>query len=202
MPNSKAILSIVFLISLLLAGCATPRPPERVVLLPQPDGTPSAVVVQTRTGSSTVLDQPYTEATVTDKQIATEKTDEASLKTRYKELFDALPVRAKSYVLFFDTGGTQLTAESERLIQLMAKDLKELPAPELIVIGHADAVGTDALNDELSRQRAMSVVDVLKTKGVDTRRASVVGRGKRDPLVQTKKGVPEAKNRRVEIRLK
>jgi OmpA-OmpF porin, OOP family len=171
-------------------------------LLPQPDGSPSAVVVQSRTGGTAVLDRPYMVATVTDKQIGSEQTGEAAVKLRYKELFDALPARPRSYVLLFDFGGTQLTAESGRLVQAMLNDLKDLPAPELTIIGHTDAVGTDAFNDELSRQRANSVVAMLKARGIDTQRVSAVGRGSREPLVPARKGVPEAKNRRVEIRLK
>jgi len=207
MSNRLYVLIGLFLATMQFAGCATPPPervivPERVTLLPQPDGSPSAVVVQSRTGGAAVLDRPYMVATVTEKQIGSEQTGEAAVKLRYKALFDALPARPKSYLLLFDFGGTQLTPESGKLVQVMLNDLKDLPAPELIIIGHADAVGTDAINDELSRQRAISVVNMLKAKGIDTQRVSAVGRGSREPLVPTKKGVPEARNRRVEIRLK
>jgi len=181
-------------------GCATPS--ERVTLLPQPDGSPSAVVVQLKTGGSVVLDRPYMVASATDKQIGTEQTDATTVNLRYKELLEALPARPQSYVLFFDFGDTKLTPESEKLVQVMLRDIKELPAPELVVIGHTDASGSDDFNDELSRQRAISVLNILKAKGIDTKRVSTVGRGSRDPLVKTKKGVYEAKNRRVEIRLK
>jgi OmpA-OmpF porin, OOP family len=180
-------------------------PSERVILLPQPDGTPSAVIVQSNTGATSVLDRPYSVATISKKRIGSEQTDEATVKTRYKELFDALPARTRSYVLYFETGGTRLTSESEKLLQIVfnvMRDLKDLQASELIVIGHADEVGTDALNDALSRQRAASIVSLLKAKGIDTTHVAVVGRGSRDPLVPVRKGAAEAKNRRVEIRLK
>jgi OOP family OmpA-OmpF porin len=197
------VLSVVILAALYYYF-ATP-PAERVILLPQPDGTPSAVIVTSKTGATSVLDRPYSVATVTPKRIGAEQTDEAAVKTRYKELFDALPPRTRSYLLYFETGGTRLTPESEKLLQTVLgvlKDLKDLPASELIVIGHADEVGTDALNDALSRRRATSIVNMLKAKGIDTTHASIVGRGSRDPLVPTKTGSAEAKNRRVEIRLK
>jgi OOP family OmpA-OmpF porin len=178
---------------------------ERVILLPQPDGTPSAVIVQSKAGATAVLDRPYSVATVAPKKIGSEQTDEVTVKLRYKELFDALPARPRAYQLYFETGGTKLTPESEKLVQMIVgvlSDLKDLPAFELTVIGHADDVGTDALNDELSRRRAAAIVSLLKTKGVDTRGASIVGRGSRDPLIPAKKGAAEVKNRRVEIRLK
>ena len=46
--------------SLLLAACSSPG--TRVVLLPQADGQPSAVVVRTEDGEET-LSQPYERAT-------------------------------------------------------------------------------------------------------------------------------------------
>jgi outer membrane protein OmpA-like peptidoglycan-associated protein len=200
MSNKLYVPVFLLLAVMQLAGCATPS--ERVTLLPQPDGTPSAVVVQLKTGGSLLLDHPYMVATATEKQIRTEQTDEATIKLRYKEVFDALPARPKSYLLYFDFGNTQLTPESEKNVQVMLRDIKELPAPELVVIGHTDASGSDDVNDELSRQRAISVLNFLKAKGIDTQRVSTVGRGSREPLVKTKKGAYEARNRRVEIRLK
>jgi len=200
MSNKLYVPILLILAVMQFAGCATPS--ERVTLLPQPDGSPSAVVVQLKTGGSIVLDRPYMVASATDTQIGTEQTDAATVNLRYKELLEALPARPQSYVLFFDFGDTKLTPESEKLVQVMLRDIKELPAPELVVIGHTDASGSDDFNDELSRQRAISVLNMLKAKGIDTKRVSTVGRGSREPLVKTKKGVYEAKNRRVEIRLK
>ena len=198
--------SHVWLLLCLLAGVIfvlvklyTTSPRERVILLPQPDGTPSAVIVQSKSGATAVLDRPYSVATVAPKQLGSEQTDEANVKTRYKDLFDALPARPRAYQLYFETGGTRLTPESQKLLQLIVgvlSDIKDLPAFELTVIG------TDALNDELSRRRAATIVSMLKAKGIDTGRASIVGRGSRDPLIPTKKGTAEVKNRRVEIRLK
>ncbi|MGA8146603.1 MAG: OmpA family protein [Gallionellaceae bacterium] len=192
--------SFLFLAVIQFAGCATPS--ERVTLLPQPDGTPTAVVVQLKAGGSILLDHPYMVATATEKQIGTQQADEATVKLRYKDVLDALPARSKSYLLYFDFGNTQLTPESEKYMQVILRDIKELPAPELVVIGHTDESGSDDVNDELSRQRAISVLNILKAEGVDINRVSTVGRGSRDPLVKTKKGAYEARNRRVEIRVK
>ena len=181
------------------------RPVERITLLPQRDGSPSAIVVQSMTGATSVLDRPYSVATVRENRLGSEQTDEAAVRTRYKEVSDALPARPTSYVLYFHTAGTRLTPESEKLLPTIIRflgDLKEMPASELTVIGHADEVGTHALNDELSRRRAMSVVAILSASGIDTTRASIVARGSRDPLVPTRNGLAEDRNRRVEIRVK
>jgi len=207
MKNSHIalLLGLLFGVIVILVTLYINRTRERVILLPQPDGTPSAIIVQSKTGATAVLDRPYSVATVAPKQVGSEQTDEIAVKKRYKELFDALPPRPRAFLLYFETGGTRLTPDSEKIVQVVASvltDAKDLPPFEITVIGHADEIGTDDLNDELSRRRAAAIVGMLKAKGIDTTRASIVGRGSREPLIPHKKGVAEEKNRRVEIRLK
>jgi outer membrane protein OmpA-like peptidoglycan-associated protein len=200
MLNKLSVPILMLLAVMQIAGCSTPS--ERVILLPRPDGSPSEVVVQLKVGAIVVLDRPYMVAAVTNNEIRTALADKADINLRYKAVIEALPARPRSYLLFFDFGDTQLTRESENNVQDMLSDIKKLPAPELIIIGHTDVIGTDDFNDELSRQRAIRVLEMLKAKGIDTRVVSTVGRGSRDPLVSNKKGESEARNRWVEIRLK
>ena len=51
--------------------------------------------------------------------------------------------------------------------------------PTMLVIGHTDKVGTDAVNDPLSRQRAEVVRKALVARGVAPENIVVIGRGKR-----------------------
>ena len=198
MATSKTF-GLLALVSLLLGACATP---ERVVLLPEADGQPSAVVVRARKGGDLVLDRPYAVASVKPGQITSEVTDEKTVSTRYKAVMEALPVRARSYTLNFEFGKAVLTAESRSLLDRILQEMGQLPAPEMIIVGHTDDVGTDAVNDKLSLERANSVLSQIKAKGIVPRDVTTVGRGKRDPLYPAKSGVQEPRNRRVEIRIK
>ena len=76
------------------------------------------------------------------------------------------------------------------------------PYPEILVIGHTDAVGNAEFNDQLSRQRAQRVRDDLVKRGIAVDHIEVSGRGKREPLIPTSEGVSEPKNRRVEINVR
>ncbi len=181
----------------LLQACAS----ERIILLPQPDGTPSAVVVESK-GRSVVLDQPYAVAEVSGRRIEKQVTDAASVEVRYKAVSEALPPRPRSFVLHYEFGTTKLTAQSRGRIDEMLDEIKRLPAPEIIIIGHTDQIGVDSVNDALSLKRAEAVAQLLKAKGIDPRSIETVGRGKREILVKGRPGVPEEKNRRVEIRIK
>lgn len=190
-------LALAVILPALLIGCATP---ERIVLLPQEDGTPSAVVVRSK-GQETVLDRPYAVASV-GRRIETGSTDATAVATRYRAVTEALPPRPRSYTLNFEFARTQLTRESRALLDRILEEMQTLPAPEMVIIGHTDDVGSDAVNDELSLKRANSVLATIKAKGIALRDVSVVGRGKREPLVPQKPGQPEPGNRRVEIRVK
>jgi len=70
------------------------------------------------------------------------------------------------------------------------------------VIGHTDAVGTMAYNDELSIKRAERMRIELVKLGAAKDRIRMVGRGKREPLIRTPDGAPEPRNRRVEVNVR
>ncbi len=183
---------------LALTSCAAP---QRVTLLPQADGTPSALVVRSEQGELT-LAEPYASASLAKGQLSAEKTDEATIRERYKALLAAQPPQPRVYLLYFATGGERLVAESEVLVATIVRDLQQTPAAELLVIGHTDRVGSDEANDQLSLSRANAIRTMLTAGGVPVARIETVGRGERAPLVPTADGVAEAKNRRVEVRLR
>jgi OOP family OmpA-OmpF porin len=66
--------------------------------------------------------------------------------------------------------------------------------------GHTDDVGSEEYNLELSRNRAQSVIDYLKSKGIAAERLSMHGYGKLRPLVVAKDDASRFLNRRVEVR--
>lgn len=177
-------------------------PPERVILLPNQDGTPSAVVVKTAKGE-TVLDTPYQMAGIGGSgavSATTEKPD--SVKGRYRATLAALPPAAASFTLYFQTGTDILVPESMPLLERIKGELAQHAAPEIIVVGHTDRVGAQEFNDALSIKRAEAMRQVLVDTGIPIERIIIAGRGEREPLVPTADEVDEPKNRRVEIRVR
>jgi outer membrane protein OmpA-like peptidoglycan-associated protein len=67
------------------------------------------------------------------------------------------------------------------------------------VTGHTDREGSDDDNDRLSQRRAEDILAVLATEGIPAELMIAVGRGEREPLIQTADGVQEPRNRRVEV---
>jgi len=191
MNNSFVFLSLA---ALLLGGCAS----ERVVLLPSADGAPGAVVVSDK-GGEIRLDQPYAGVMRALGSNQAYQSSPQEVSERFGQALAAQPSRPSSYVLYFETGGNELTAESRAALEVIRKEVAERPASEVMVIGHTDRVGSVEGNDRLSLKRAELIRGVLVESGVDAGKLEAVGRGERDPLVPTADEVDEPKNRRVEI---
>ncbi|MFN8890276.1 MAG: OmpA family protein, partial [Cyclobacteriaceae bacterium] len=73
------------------------------------------------------------------------------------------------------------------------------PDWNIILTGHTDERGTDDYNLKLSEQRVKAVAAYLSEKGIDRKRITVKGEGKRKPLSSGKDEAAHALNRRVEI---
>jgi outer membrane protein OmpA-like peptidoglycan-associated protein len=67
------------------------------------------------------------------------------------------------------------------------------------IVGHTDSTGSDAINEPLSRERALAVRDYLSARGVSSGRVSVSGRGSHEPVASNDSEAGRAANRRVEI---
>lgn len=184
----------------LLSACAGPT--ERFVLLPQPDGSSSSIVVTTASGE-TALTTPYAAVdTQGGKAGKTSTVNDAEVQARYAPLMQNLPRRPRRYELFFELGSDKLTPASRKVLDEAIVEFRGFPAGEFILVGHADSIGSDASNEALSVRRARLVERELLRAKVEPLSIEVAGKGAREPRVPQKKGVPEPGNRFVEIRLR
>lgn len=184
----------------ILAGCATGR--DRIVLLPNQDGSPSAVVVKTSKGEE-ILDKPYDAVSVSDNGVIKSSVEkEAEVKTNYGSVLEAQPQRPVSYMLYFISGTDELTPESKVKLEKVKSELIARSAPEITAIGHTDTVGRMIDNDVLSLERATTMRRVLVEFGISNEHFTVAGRGERELLIPTADSVDEERNRRVELNVR
>jgi OmpA-OmpF porin, OOP family len=186
-----------YVMLLFLAACSTP---DKIILLPDPEGKVGAVTVHSATGEQTI-NTAYAEVDVT-KGGAIEKTmdSQSSVQTRYGELLAARPPRPMTFTIFFlFDSATELAPESAATVQKLKAVLATWPAPQLVVVGHTDLAGSQEFNDRLSMQRAQTVAAFLIKAGIPARQIETAARGKREPLVPTADGVPHRMNRRAVI---
>ena len=77
--------------------------------------------------------------------------------------------------------------------------LREYEQTTVDVYGHADSVGSDAYNQDLSERRAMNVASVLISGGVIRQRVITQGFGEARPIASNATDDGRARNRRVEV---
>lgn len=180
----------------IVAGCAAPQ--GNVVLLPERDGRATAVTV-TQGERTVTLEQPYASARLTSDGPQPYASNADEVKAQFGAALAAQPAMPQQFTLYFVEGKDEFTDESKRALDGVLAEIARRPVPDVVIVGHTDAVGSDALNDRLSRQRAEVVERALVARGIAADNITVSGRGKRDPLVPTGEGMAEARNRRVEI---
>ncbi len=175
---------------------------DQVILLPQTDHPIGGVVV--RTDSVVILlDKAYASALIEGPGMVTESTYDADLAQRnFSDVLAALPGKPAKFLLYFLEGKDELTPQSNGEVDKIFAELATRPAPEILVIGHTDAVGAAQFNDRLSLQRAERVRAELIRRGIPETNIAVEGRGEREPIVPTPDGVAEPMNRRVEINVR
>ncbi|RPI38977.1 MAG: OmpA family protein, partial [Betaproteobacteria bacterium] len=158
---------------------------ERIVLLPDAAGHVGGVSVTTSRGSAQ-LERAYAAADVfADGKVAAVEASPASVGQRFGAALEALPPAPSSFLVYFVFDQGELTAESLAQFDRIKAELARRPAPEVVVIGHTDRIGSARYNDALALKRAEVVRAALIDAGIDAGRVSVAGRGEREPLVST-----------------
>ncbi|MDX1442689.1 MAG: OmpA family protein [Gammaproteobacteria bacterium] len=102
--------------------------------------------------------------------------------------------------LLFATDSNSLRAEARQELQRIAQSLRDAGVEEVTIVGHTDARGDAAYNEELSRQRAAAVRDYLRDElGVTEIELAVKGAGETQPVATNDTPEGRQQNRRVEF---
>jgi chemotaxis protein MotB len=110
--------------------------------------------------------------------------------------------------VLFDKGEADLKPDGKTAVTEVAATLRSVGGKRFQVAGHTDSEPITAAtkklfptNWELSSARAISVVKLLTTQGVDPNNLSAAGYGPYDPVASNGTPDGQAKNRRIEITL-
>ena len=102
--------------------------------------------------------------------------------------------------VFFDFNSDEPRPEAGPVFDLLAANMRhDVPDAALTVLGHTDAIGSDAYNVNLSARRAANVMQELARRGVRSEQLSEVAIGKRQPIAPNDTDAGRALNRRVEF---
>lgn len=99
----------------------------------------------------------------------------------------------------FDTNKSNIKPNIMATLDKIALTLTEDNQSGIVVTGHTDSSGTDAINIPLSQARAQAVANYLVGKNIPASRMNVVGLGSSEPTADNSTAAGKEQNRRVEI---
>ena len=115
------------------------------------------------------------------------------------------PIEANARIIlkniFFEVNQYELKPASQIELDDVVKLLKENSGLFIQINGYTDNVGKPQDNLLLSQNRAKSVVNYLKSKGIDPRRLSFKGYGESEPVGPNTTESGRAQNRRTELKV-
>ena len=101
----------------------------------------------------------------------------------------------------FASGNADIAQNFLSVLDSVNLVLKEFDKTLVVVSGHTDSSGSDALNQNLSEKRAQSVANNLSNSGVISDRLEIIGFGETQPIANNDTEEGKMQNRRVEISL-
>jgi outer membrane protein OmpA-like peptidoglycan-associated protein len=198
-PLERLCCFLLALVFSTLVGCAKPR--AQVVLIADPEGRVGALEVKNAKGSQ-ILDKARQSVRIQAGDRAPGKPQilsESEIQATFGAALSAQPKAPSRFILNFEGGSVALTEASRpQLLQIVAL-IRERNSVDISVVGHADTLGSEEVNNLLARQRAEAVAKLLVEAGVDPTNLEITSHGKTMLLVPTGDSVAEPRNRRVEV---
>lgn len=110
--------------------------------------------------------------------------------------------QVKQAQIGFPGNGVDLDAPARAKLQVIAEFLKADPTVNHIELdGHSDNSGNRLTNRDMSRRRALAVMDFFKAQGVPEKQITLRFHGERYPLAPNTNAANRARNRRVNVHL-
>lgn len=146
-------------------------------------------------------------AALAQQQAAKSEAEQAQLRAQLLQQLNAILATrdtARGLVInmsdvLFETGKSGLRPIARERLAKIAGIVVANPDLHLIAEGHTDSVGGEAYNQQLSEDRAESVVNFLVQQGVPASSTTSRGFGKDQPVASNKTADGRQQNRRVEL---
>jgi len=84
--------------------------------------------------------------------------------------------------VLFPFNSAELLPGGQTKLDQLAQDAKGANVDRVVLTGHADRIGSEEYNQQLSEERAQAVADYLAQRGVDSGHITAEGKGKSDPI--------------------
>lgn len=101
--------------------------------------------------------------------------------------------------VYFNTNKSDINSKSQATLNKLAGVFAEFPDTNILVVGHTDNTGREGYNMTLSKERAYSVTNYLKDKGLSAERFTTHFFGETQPKFDNSTAEGRSKNRRVNV---
>jgi outer membrane protein OmpA-like peptidoglycan-associated protein len=203
-PFAARMVASVCAVAALLSGCATATPEQRGAGTGAVIGAVAGQVLGRDSKSTAIgaglgaLGGYIWSKNMEDKKRAME-TATAGTGTVVTQTADNQLKLTIPNDISFDSGRSDIKPNLRPILDQFAQGLSQQQSTEVRIIGHTDNVGSDAVNNPLSINRAQSARDYLVARGVNPGRIAIDGRGEREPIASNATEAGRARNRRIEI---
>ena len=202
MMGSKHVTYAIVALTIFLMSCSSTR--SLVVLLPDSDGKIGQVVVTTDKGAQTVKQAYYSVQTGASYYApsAPVPMEQDKIMQVFGQALAAQPdprFRFWTGTLYCKFASEELVETSQKALSKIIDDFKNNSPVEIYVIGHADRVGLEKYNINLSHRRASSIRENFIGGGIKSKVILISFYGESKPQVYTEDEIPEPLNRRVEL---
>ena len=193
------ILLSILVVNILVACSGT-----TVVLVPDANGKVGQVDLTTKAGTTRLSKaNESAEASKAEKAPSQpEELSESNIKDMFSETLDKEPKPPEHFVFHFTTGSAEILPDEKAQIVEAKSAIDARNSCDISVIGHSDTIGDNAINEDVSLQRADAVINALVESGVDKHCMDRRYYGENDLKIPTADNVNEPQNRRVEIEIR
>jgi outer membrane protein OmpA-like peptidoglycan-associated protein len=211
----KKLLAVVLVIVLILPGCATMQEYKKTSIgaaagtimgaglgyaIGGGRGAAAGAVIGGLIGGGIGYMMDKQEKEFKQELARSQAQTQAAILEGVKKEQDAIILTFKSDLLFNVNSATINpgafgSGEISRVAQIMNK----YPDTTIKVIGYTDSTGSEAYNQQLSQQRAVSVMNALAAQRVNTGRMTAIGMGESNPIADNSTPEGRMQNRRVNI---
>ena len=109
-------------------------------------------------------------------------------------------VLLETHAFNFQVGGSEINSDNYDLLKKIMDAINVFENPDVMIMGHTDSTGGDAINLQLSRKRAQTVTDFLKKIGkLASNKISTRGFGESRPVASNETREGRERNRRIEV---
>jgi outer membrane protein OmpA-like peptidoglycan-associated protein len=213
----KQILAIVLVIVLIMPGCATMQEYKKTTIgatagtilgaglgyaIGGGKGAAAGAVLGGLLGGGIGYMMDKQEKEFKQELARSQAQTQAAILEGVRKEQDAIILTFKSDVLFNINSATiNPGAYSSGEISRVATIMNKYPDTSIQIIGYTDSTGSEAYNQQLSQQRAISVLNALAAQGVNASRMTAIGMGESNPIADNSTAEGRMLNRRVNIKI-